>query len=111
MFLNMIIKEIIMIFIHLKMTYTQLDYLNILNNDLVEMITILKNSLNETLPIAGTHQFRGGARLRDIQTLMNYLNQHNAHKIIGNDVNRETITNYTNHVINQLNHSYERNYN
>ena len=83
------------------MTYTQSDFIYLRNNDLVEMIMIINNSLNENLPISDATVLRGGARLQNIQTLMNYLNQHHAHQIIGNDVNLDSITNYTNHIINQ----------
>ena len=92
----------------LKMAYSQSDFTDFSNYEIVEFINEINRGLNENLPIANTHHLRGGAYLRNIKTLMDYFNQHNAYQIIGSDFNDEGFDKFIIHMQNQR--EYEQNH-
>ena len=97
------------------MTFTQNSFLGFTNNEIIECINDINQGLNENIPISR----KQGSHRRNIKTLINYLNQHNAQEIINPDFNddNEFEDGFDNFIIHEqerrkqlLNESYERNY-
>ena len=65
------------------MAFNQNSFLDFSNNKIIEFINDINNQLNENIPISSER----GSHRRNIRTLINYLNQHNAQEIINSDFN------------------------
>ncbi|KAK8896311.1 hypothetical protein M9Y10_014209 [Tritrichomonas musculus] len=90
------------------MAFNQNSFLGFTNNQIIEFINDINNQLNENIPISRER----GSHRRNIRTLINYLNQHNAQEIINPEFNddefEEGLDKFIIHEQERL--QYEQNY-